>query len=167
MTTLPKSLLVIDDNSHARTIISTIARAAGVETIVPAANGAEAMQALRTHAFECATLDLNMAPIDGFTLLGIIRSGTPGVDRMLPIIVVTGHTNTWHVQAARDAGADEVLSKPLTAAGLVSRLDAVMRFRRPFIAAPEFVGPDRRRRSDRARALEGRRFNDEQKFEIE
>lgn len=166
MATLPKSLLIIDDNAHARTIISTIARAAGVETIAQAANAAEALQHLRTRAFDCATVDLNMAPVDGFTLIGIIRSGTQGVDRTLPIVVVTGHANTWHVQAARDAGADEVLSKPLTAASLIARLDAVTRYRRPFVAAPDFAGPDRRRRNDRELAKEGRRLTDDGAFEI-
>jgi DNA-binding response OmpR family regulator len=51
------------------------------------------------------------------------------------------------ILAARDAGVDEYLIKPLTTAALCAKLEAVLSRRRAFIESEAYVGPDRRRRT--------------------
>ena len=46
--------------------------------------------------------------------------------------------------AARDAGANEVLAKPVSVHNLVRRLLSVIENPRPFVSCPTYFGPDRR-----------------------
>jgi DNA-binding response OmpR family regulator len=66
----------------------------------------------------------------------------------VPIIVISGYTERERVLAARAAGANEVMTKPITAKALYSRLVEVIEHPRPFVRAPDYFGPDRRRAQD-------------------
>jgi hypothetical protein len=52
------------------------------------------------------------------------------------------------VNEARDVGVNEFLSKPVTAKGVLERLNRVVENPRAFVRTPDYFGPDRRRRSD-------------------
>ena len=67
-------------------------------------------------------------------------------DRLLgAILVVTGHSDQKRVLAARDAGATEILAKPISIKTLHDRLVWVLQNPRAFIKSGEYTGPDRRR----------------------
>src|SRR3546814_20715250 len=53
------------------------------------------------------------------------------------------------VAAARDAGVNEIVVKPVSMEALVLRLMHVLKAPRPFIRSTGFVGPDRRRLGQR------------------
>jgi DNA-binding NtrC family response regulator len=67
---------------------------------------------------------------------------------MCPVIMITGHSTLQRVQAARNAGVNEFLAKPLTARGVVERISQVINHPRQYVRAPNYFGPDRRRRAD-------------------
>lgn len=142
------TLLIVDDNAHMRTIIGYVARACGISHILEASNGAEAFERLRCEKVDVATVDLNMDPINGLEFVKMIRTSRDSPDPYLPVIIVSAYSERSQVQAARDAGADEFLTKPVTAQALLKRMEAVVYRRRPFVLTPAFTGPDRRRRSD-------------------
>ena len=50
------------------------------------------------------------------------------------------------LNAARDRGVNEFLAKPVTARDILKRLESVILRPRPYVAATDFFGPDRRRR---------------------
>ena len=50
--------------------------------------------------------------------------------------------------AARDAGVNEFLTKPLTGRGVIERITLVVDHPRPFVKCTTYVGPDRRRKVD-------------------
>ena len=52
------------------------------------------------------------------------------------------------VQEARNAGVNEFLAKPLTARGVVERINQIVEHPRPYVKTEAYFGPDRRRRSD-------------------
>jgi DNA-binding response OmpR family regulator len=60
--------------------------------------------------------------------------------------MVTGHTERSLVEAARDAGVNEFLAKPITAHNLISRITEILDRPRPFVRCEAYTGPDRRRR---------------------
>ena len=139
------SLLIIDDNAYMRTSLNALARACGVSYVEEAANGADAFERLRHRRFDCAMVDLNMDPINGIEFLKLLRRGKDSPDRYLATIVISGYSERSRILEARDAGADEFLRKPVTAAAVMARLRAVVQNRRPFIETRTFFGPDRRR----------------------
>jgi response regulator RpfG family c-di-GMP phosphodiesterase len=62
--------------------------------------------------------------------------------------MITGHAERHRVEAARDAGVNELLVKPVTEKALHSRIQEVILRPRPFIFGPDYYGPCRRRRRD-------------------
>ena len=79
---------------------------------------------------------------------------------MIPVIMITGHSTMRRVAEARDAGVNELLAKPLTARGVLERLNRIVEHPRPFIRTADYFGPDRRRRADPKFAGPWRRSTD-------
>jgi two-component system chemotaxis response regulator CheY len=141
-------ILIIDDNDFMRQLYRQLLEAIGfrAEYIKEAADGGEALKLLRDIAIDLTICDLNMKPMNGKEFTRFIRTSDDSPDPYLPILVCTGHAELVHIADARDAGANEILRKPVSAASLYSRLQAVIETPRPFILSKSFVGPDRRRR---------------------
>ena len=62
-----------------------------------------------------------------------------------PGLVVTGQVHADAIIAARDAGVDEIMAKPVSAGVLASHTHDAVDDRRPFIDMAAYFGPDRRR----------------------
>lgn len=142
-------ILVIDDNDFMRSLYRQLLHAIGFpyNHVREATDGAAAIDYLEAYDCDLVICDLNMKPMNGKKFTRYIRTNPKSPDPYLPIIVCTGHTELVHVAHARDAGANEILRKPVTAASLYSRLHAVIESPRRFIITQDFVGPDRRRQN--------------------
>jgi CheY-like chemotaxis protein len=142
-------LLVIDDNDFMRRLYRQLLEAIGFNSrnITEARDGEEALHHLRHDHCDVAICDLNMKPMSGKRFTHFIRTSEDSPNPYLPIVVCTGHAELSHIADARDAGANEILRKPVSAASLYARLQAVIESPRPFILSKTFVGPDRRRRN--------------------
>jgi DNA-binding response OmpR family regulator len=105
-------------------------------------------------------------PLDGLSLLTKIRRAANSPDPTLPVIVMTSLTDLKRVTALRDAGASEVIAKPFTARAVLARVAALIDSPRDFIRVRQYVGPDRRRRSDPGYAGPFRRSGDETFLEL-
>lgn len=140
--------LLVDDNQHIRSIVSAILKGVGVKQIREAMDGAEGLQVLRDWQPDIAIVDFKMAPLDGVQFTQLVRNSPDSVDPFLPIIMLTGFAERHRVFEARDAGVTEIVVKPVTARSLLDRINTVIYHPRPFIRAPDYFGPCRRRRVD-------------------
>lgn len=138
--------LVVEDNPHMRTLLRALLQALGVRRVLEAADGAAGLLALREHKPDFVFTDLSMKPIDGIEFTRKIRLGNDSPNPLVPIIMITGHTERARVMAARDAGVSEFLAKPITMQNLQSRLTEIIERPRPFVRCATYFGPDRRRR---------------------
>lgn len=138
--------LVVEDNPHMRTLLRALLQALGVRRVLEAADGAAGLLALREHKPVFVFTDLSMKPIDGIEFTRKIRLGNDSPNPLVPIIMITGHTERARVMAARDAGVSEFLAKPITMQNLQSRLTEIIERPRPFVRCATYFGPDRRRR---------------------
>jgi two-component system, chemotaxis family, chemotaxis protein CheY len=154
------SILVVDDNPHMRSIIATVIRGLGVRDIREAADGAAALERLRDTAVDIIITDYAMEPLDGLDLTRLIRTARDSRNPETPVILMTGHADRDTVMAARDAGVNEILVKPVSAKTIIQRLIAVIDQPRSFVRAPKYAGPDRRRRADPAYRGQDRRDQD-------
>jgi CheY-like chemotaxis protein len=141
-------ILLVDDNHHMRVLLTEILRAIGVKQVFEAADGAEALQMLRTHPIDIVMTDLNMQPLDGIDFVRLVRRSNDSPNPMIPVIMITGHSTIRRVAEARDVGVSEFLSKPVTARGVIERINRVVENPRPFVRTEDYFGPDRRRRED-------------------
>jgi two-component system, chemotaxis family, chemotaxis protein CheY len=154
------TMLVVDDNPHMRTILKTILNDLQNVTIREAADPIIAIETLRTCPVELVITDLAMPNMDGIAFARHIRSGAEGIDKFLPIIMVTGHTEMSRIHEARDAGVNEVLAKPINARALFERITMVMEHPRPYVLAPNYFGPCRRRLNTKPNDGQRRRRTD-------
>lgn len=138
--------LVVDDNHYMRVIVSTMLRSMGIVHIREASDGAEALEIVRDWRPDVIILDLVMETIDGIEFTRLLRTGVDSPHPYVPIIMMTGHTDRSHVIAARDAGVNEFVAKPLTARALIDRMKSVIENERAWVKSASYTGPDRRRR---------------------
>lgn len=153
-------ILLVDDNHHMRILLTEILRAIGVRTIYEATDGAEALQLMRTHPIDIIMSDLAMHPLDGIDFVRLLRNSPDSPNPMAPVIMITGHSTMKRVNEARDVGVTEFLSKPVTARGVLERINRVVENPRPFVRTTAYFGPDRRRRADPAYDGPRRRSSD-------
>lgn len=154
-------VLVVDDNAHMRSIVVAILRGIGIGTVKEASDGADALEVMRACVPDIIIADLNMDPIDGLDFSRMVRTAPDSPFPFVPIIMMTGHTERSKVVAARDAGINELLAKPISARTLLDRIIAVIDRPRPFIKTATYVGPCRRRTTPKDFAGPWRRSTDD------
>ena len=86
-TTRRKRLLVVEDNDAERLGIVALLGHDDLE-ITTASRGAEALDILRTHQFDCVVLDLHLPDMPGFDVLNHMRDDESLCD--VPVVVFTG-----------------------------------------------------------------------------
>ena len=139
-------VLVTDPYSQLREIIRDILlRGIGVEEVFEARDGEEALHVMRDSNPDVVIADSTMQPLNAIELTKRIRAGDGGVDPKTAVIVISGRAEVGEILAARDAGANEYLAKPVSAKILALRLHSIIENPRPYIRADNFFGPDRRR----------------------
>ena len=141
-------ILLVDDNHHMRLLLSEILRALGVRQLYEASDGAHGLQMMKNHPVDVVMTDLSMQPMDGIDFVRLLRNSPDSPNQMCPVIMITGHSTMQRVNEARNAGVNEFLAKPLTARGVIERLDRVVEHPRPYVRTADYFGPDRRRRAD-------------------
>jgi CheY-like chemotaxis protein len=137
--------LVVDDNENMRSLLCRLLQRVGI-TSLEFSDGSAALAAVPSVKPDFIVTDLTMAPMDGLTFASKLRESAEDQIRLIPIIMVTGHTERRQIEAARDHGVNEILAKPVTAAALVQRIEEIIQRPRPFVRTQTFFGPDRRRR---------------------
>lgn len=149
-------MLIVEDNVHFRTLIHSILQALGISDLEEARDGSEALEILDELTPDLVILDWKMEGMDGVECVRQIRT-LNGVNRFVPIIMVTGYTETSLKKEARDAGVDDFLGKPISPQSLLGRIVSVMDNRRPFYETDGYFGPDRRTKAERHNGPEQRK----------
>lgn len=122
----PIKILIVDDNPLLQRALKDMLGLWGVGQITALSNGQDAKDALRREVFDLMVTDWVMEPVGGAQLIQWVRQ-SPGCLRPdMPVIVLTANADLSTVRCAWDAGADSVLAKPVPAATLARRIDAVL-----------------------------------------
>jgi CheY-like chemotaxis protein len=142
-------ILVVDDNDFMRRLLRELLWALDChpDNILFAANGRDALETMRDRSIDLIFCDINMRPMDGKQFTRHVRTASKSPDPFVPIIICTGHAEIEHIRDARDCGANEILSKPVTVANVYERIRAVVERPRPFVRTESYHGPDRRRQN--------------------
>ena len=151
------SILVVDPNAFMRSIICSILRLFGAHKIREASDGSSAFEEMKLFAPELIITEFAMFPINGVKFVHGLRTRKDSYNPTVPIIMATAYSEVEHVMAARDAGVNEFVFKPLSANSLMSHVLSVVENPRPFVRADDYFGPDRRRVHLPIRGLERRK----------
>jgi DNA-binding NtrC family response regulator len=115
------SILIVDDEKNIRTMLATFVRARGHAAEV-AADGAEALAALRRGTIDVVFSDVRMAGLDGLALLGEIRGRWPDV----VVVLMTAYATVAQAVEAMRAGAYDYLVKPFSIEEVGLALDRIL-----------------------------------------
>jgi CheY-like chemotaxis protein len=144
-------VLVVDDHAFTTNLIKDLVYAAGATFVQTARSGADALALLRGCDPHLIITDWRMPEIDGLDFTRIVRRAFLEPDprignAQVPIVLLSAHTSAQAVEEARKAGVTEVVAKPFSVQALLLRLASATDKPRDFVAAGDYVGPDRRRR---------------------
>lgn len=120
------SILIVDDNNYMRSILRTMISGFGVRSIYEAADGADAIAITLDRRPDIVLCDWIMRPIDGNDFLRILRRDEDSEIAKTPVIVISADSRRSVVVAARNAGVNYFLAKPLAPATLYERLKAIV-----------------------------------------
>ena len=109
-----KTILVVDDKPINRGVLSMQLRGFNILTRL-ASNGKEAVNLLKQHpdTFSLVFMDLHMPKMDGFTATKLIRESEVSTKKHLLIIGVTADALSSSWEQCREAGMDDIISKPV------------------------------------------------------
>jgi two-component system chemotaxis response regulator CheY len=113
-------VLLVDDSKMMRNIQKKILEQLGNVEFTEAGDGIQALEAMARagHKFDLILIDWNMPNMDGFTLVGKIRS----VDKTTPLIMVTTESEKERIIEAIKAGVNNYALKPFTPEILLGKI---------------------------------------------
>jgi len=115
-----KVLIADDDAQMVKAVRITLA-ARGYD-VITAADGKAALDAAIASHPDLVVLDLGMPGLTGIEVIEALRGWT-----QVPILVVSGRSESWDKVEALDAGADDYVTKPFSADELLARIRALTR----------------------------------------
>ena len=103
-----KKILIVDDDRFITSVYQNRFRNEGFHAGV-AATGTQALEMLKAESWDMVLLDLQLPDVNGVEILKFIR-GQPATQK-LPVIVFSNAYLHVLVEAAWQAGADQLLTK--------------------------------------------------------
>lgn len=126
-------VLIADDDAQIVRALGLLLRARGDE-VIAARDGAEALEAAKLRRPDVCLVDLGMPRMSGFEVIEGVRAFS-----QVPILVISGRTDSADKVRALDAGADDYVTKPFAVDELLARVRALVR--RSQAEAPAESGP--------------------------
>ncbi len=132
ITDRPLRVLLAEDNQINQKVATSMLVARG-HTVLHAAHGREALEALEQQSFDVVLMDLQMPEMGGLEATTLIRQREQKTGAHVPIVAMTAHAMQGDAQRCYAAGMDAYLPKPIRAQELFELIER--------IAAP--ASPDR------------------------
>lgn len=117
-------VLVVDDVAETLSFLNDSLEESGFDVLV-AQTGQKALEICQKTFPEIILLDAVMPGMDGFEVCRQLKANLD--TRHIPVIFMTGLTESEHVVAGFDAGGVDYVTKPLRVAEIVARINAHVR----------------------------------------
>lgn len=117
-------ILVAEDLAGQRMVLDMLLSVEGYEVKL-VEDGAEALQYLKEHTPDLAILDVKMPNVDGLDVCRRMKKVTRLKD--VPVMILTALRDEATLEAARLAGADAVVLKPLEGKDFRTQVKQLMR----------------------------------------
>jgi two-component system, OmpR family, KDP operon response regulator KdpE len=114
-------ILIADDDPQMLRALRITLTARGYD-VTTAADGTAALDAAITVHPDIVVIDLGMPGLTGIEVIEALRGWT-----QVPVLVVSGRSESWDKVEALDAGADDYVTKPFSADELLARIRALSR----------------------------------------
>ena len=105
----PVKILLVEDTLDHALLVQILLRKAGNFVTTHCQDGDRALELLGEQSFDLVITDLNLPGSDGLALTRHVKANQPHI----PVLVTTGYTDPDYAYHAYQAGADEVMLKPI------------------------------------------------------
>jgi two-component system alkaline phosphatase synthesis response regulator PhoP len=119
-----RPILVVDDDAKIVRLVRTYLERDGF-SVVTAANGPSALDAIERHRPALVVLDLMLPELDGRAVIRAVRRDDEAA--ATPILIISARGSTVDRIAGFEDGADDYLPKPFSPAELVLRVKSILR----------------------------------------
>lgn len=115
-------ILVVDDATEIRVMVSAALSRDGAYAFAEAANGTEALEAARSFRPDVVVLDLGLPDIDGVEVCRELRTFTDAY-----VLMLTGRDEEVDRLVGLAVGADDYMTKPFSPRELAARIQVLLR----------------------------------------
>jgi DNA-binding response OmpR family regulator len=129
-----RPILVVDDDAKIVRLVRTYLERDGF-SVVTAADGPAALEAIETHRPALVVLDLMLPELDGRAVIRAVRRDDEAATT--PILMLSARGSIVDRIAGLEDGADDYLPKPFSPAELVLRVKSILRRSEGSVARPE------------------------------
>jgi DNA-binding response OmpR family regulator len=127
-------ILVVDDEQPVQQLLDRTLRSEGYE-VIPALDGEQALERIRTQSFDLVMLDVMLPKLDGFEVCRRVRAQSS-----VPIIMLTAKAEEVADRVlGLELGADDYIIKTCSMRELRSRVKAVLRRARMANGSPDTI----------------------------
>lgn len=169
-------VLVVISSPKAAQLVDNLFKQLGFQHVYVANDGAEAIQILREIEIHLMVTDSDLkvshtthsdfgetreeVGLSGLQFVERLRHAPNSPNPFIPVLMLMDIAHAGAINRARDAGVNDVILKPLQATNFCERIIQLIDQPRPFITAPTFRGPCRRRHSGPPPGQAERRIRD-------
>jgi len=120
------NILVVDDSRTMRMVIIKTIKACGFQVgqFFEAANGNEALEALKKEWVDLVITDHNMPDMDGLTLISEMKNNEEL--KTVPIVMVTTEGSQERIKEFMEKGAADYIKKPFSPEAIRDKLRLIM-----------------------------------------
>ncbi|HVN71638.1 MAG TPA: response regulator [Desulfomonilia bacterium] len=115
-----KQVLIVDDSQELANVIADFLSMYGYQ-VHTARDGYDALQCMNSQQIQIVVSDIHMPRMDGFTLMGEIKTRYPKV----PIVLITGFSVNEAQKMAFERGANAFVAKPFKLKELKNVIESV------------------------------------------
>jgi CheY-like chemotaxis protein len=117
-------ILIVEDDPDSRRLLGNLLRRSGYECRL-AADGQAALDQVADEVPDLILMDLMMPVLDGVEATRRLKADAR--TRAIPVVALTGNATPAGERAARGAGVDAFLTKPVIFPQLLAQLEAMLR----------------------------------------
>jgi len=122
----PVRVLVVDDHETNRAVAQLILDSVGAE-VTCAEDGERGLAQFIAERFDVVFMDMQMPVLDGLSAIRMIRAHEAAMGLVhTPVFMLSANALPEHVEAARAAGADDHVAKPITPARLIEAVQKAL-----------------------------------------
>jgi len=137
-------VLLVGAKTHNILILRSVLAMVGVGKMVQSEDRASAIRLLGMEHFNAVFCELDAEAQLSFVRAARRQEGV--LNPMIPIFLLHSQMRHRHLMKARDSGATDLLTTPVSPRTVAGKLRAATKTPRAFIVGQDFFGPDRRAR---------------------
>jgi len=138
-------ILLIDPDRVVRTAIRNMLVDNGFRNVTLGSGMADINTKMRIGMPDLLISDIKLEDGDLNAFVYGLRHHNVGSNPFLPVIATAWSPTTDDVRAIVQSGADDMITKPLSAGQILQRIKMLIKARKPFVVTSGYIGPDRRK----------------------